>query len=491
MPPLNRKKAFAWITVSAVALTGVGAFAQLAVRDTTVPFSLFLRFALAALLLLPAAPRERLRSLRKIARVQWLRVGFVMCSQLALFTYLADGTLLNGMLLYNTGPLFTPLLAWLLWRTTIRTTGIVGILLGFTGVALVLNPPLHSIDGLMLLGLASGFFNSCSQLSLFAGGKDDDALSESDNLFQFFTLCAAGCLALLVARPTDLVAGARHLADPGVLGSFLALSAFGLLNQYGRSLAYRNVRNPANLGPFLYLSIALSALVDWAAYGILPTWHTLAGGAFIFAAAVVVAWRTFRTGANPPRSTEGSAPTAVITIDFVNDIVHPDGRLAGAARWVAEHRVLESVNHLTAWARERGAPVIHVGLALREEARTAYARSPLLGVVWAKQACVAGSWGAAFHDALVVGANDVVLHKSRVGAFSGSGLEALLRERGVGEIVLCGVSTDMTIVSTGRQAHDLDFSVTIAENACGAANDESHALGIAVMRRLAQIQSLP
>src|SRR5215813_14813432 len=51
MPPLKRKKAFAWITVSAVALTGTGAFAQLGIRETSIVFSLFVRFALAALIL--------------------------------------------------------------------------------------------------------------------------------------------------------------------------------------------------------------------------------------------------------------------------------------------------------------------------------------------------------------------------------------------------------------------------------------------------------
>ena len=87
MLPLNRKKAFAWITASAVALTGTGAFAQLGIRATSIGFSLFLRFALAALILLVMAPLERLRSLRTIPPVQWLRVGFVICSQFALFAF--------------------------------------------------------------------------------------------------------------------------------------------------------------------------------------------------------------------------------------------------------------------------------------------------------------------------------------------------------------------------------------------------------------------
>jgi drug/metabolite transporter (DMT)-like permease len=171
------------------------------------------------------APLKRLRGLRTIPRVQWLRVGFVMCSQLALFVYLAKGTLLNGMLLYNTGPLFTPPLAWLLWRTTIRPTGIASIVLGFVGVTLVIDPTRSTLDGMTLLGLASGFFNSCSQLSLYAGGKDGLALSETDNLFQFFTLCAAACLVVLLFRPAELTIGAQRLGESALLASFVALKS--------------------------------------------------------------------------------------------------------------------------------------------------------------------------------------------------------------------------------------------------------------------------
>ena len=293
--PLNRKKGFAWMILSAVGLTGTGGFAQVAIRATTIPSSLFVLFALCAAMLLLIAPRARLRALRAIPRVQWARVGFVMCSQFALFAYLADGTLLNGMLLYNTGPLFTPILAWLLWQKTIRVTGIVSIVLGFLGVALVLDLTRSTLDRLMLLGLASGFFNSCSQLALYAGGADARALDEADNLFQFFTLCAAACLVVLMLRPGDLALGMRRLGELSILVGFLALAACALANQYARSVAYRNVRNPANLGPFLYLSIALSALVDWAGYGIVPSRLALLGGAFILASAAVVSWRTFHT----------------------------------------------------------------------------------------------------------------------------------------------------------------------------------------------------
>lgn len=59
-------------------------------------------------------------------------------------------------------------------------------------------------------------------------------------------------------------------------------------------MAYRNVRNPANLGPFLYLSLVAAALFDWILYGQVPSGETLLGGALILASALTILFGTLR-----------------------------------------------------------------------------------------------------------------------------------------------------------------------------------------------------
>lgn len=60
---------------------------------------------------------------------------------------------------------------------------------------------------------------------------------------------------------------------------------------------------------------------------------------------------------------------------------------------------------------------------------------------------------------------DIVISKSTWGAFTSTELEAALRERGVTNIVLCGVATSIGVESTARQAHERGFNVTIALDA--------------------------
>jgi nicotinamidase-related amidase len=60
------------------------------------------------------------------------------------------------------------------------------------------------------------------------------------------------------------------------------------------------------------------------------------------------------------------------------------------------------------------------------------------------------------------------------GAFTQTGLEHYLRERGVTQVVLAGISTSIGVESTARQAHELGFHVTLATDAMTDLHAEAH-----------------
>ena len=61
-------------------------------------------------------------------------------------------------------------------------------------------------------------------------------------------------------------------------------------------------------------------------------------------------------------------------------------------------------------------------------------------------------------------------------AFVGSDLELILRSRGVAELVLAGVTTSGVVLSTLRQAADLDFGITVLADSCADGDEEIHQL---------------
>ena len=82
--------------------------------------------------------------------------------------------------------------------------------------------------------------------------------------------------------------------------------------------------------------------------------------------------------------------------------------------------------------------------------------------------------GAAIHPALAPEPGDVVVTKRRVSAFAGSDLDVVLRAGGIETLALCGIATSGVVLSTLRQAADLDYGLTVLRDACADRDDEVH-----------------
>lgn len=71
---------------------------------------------------------------------------------------------------------------------------------------------------------------------------------------------------------------------------------------------------------------------------------------------------------------------------------------------------------------------------------------------------------------------DVFVTKRRVSALSGTDLATVLRGRRVSRLVLCGVATSGAVLSTVREAADLDYKLTVLSDLCLDKDDEVHRL---------------
>ena len=74
-----------------------------------------------------------------------------------------------------------------------------------------------------------------------------------------------------------------------------------------------------------------------------------------------------------------------------------------------------------------------------------------------------------------IGARREIVHlegKTGFNAFVGTGLNNYLSERGIYNVVLCGVVTSICVDSTGRAATEKGFNTTILDNCTGARSAE-------------------
>ncbi|MFZ6993488.1 cysteine hydrolase family protein [Curtobacterium sp. RRHDQ66] len=155
--------------------------------------------------------------------------------------------------------------------------------------------------------------------------------------------------------------------------------------------------------------------------------------------------------------------TALLVMDYQNGIVERLGTDEGLAAATAA----------VSAARERKIPVLFVRVAFRPGAPEAAATNKMFGSMASRMAQQSPD-ATEIHPAFGVGGDDIVVTKLRVSAFAGSDLDVLLRGLDVRDLVLCGIATSGVVLSTVRQAADLDFGLTVLSDACIDSDPEVH-----------------
>lgn len=172
--------------------------------------------------------------------------------------------------------------------------------------------------------------------------------------------------------------------------------------------------------------------------------------------------------------------TAVLIMDVQNGIVE---RLAERAS-----EYLDTVVKVRDAAREAQMTVIYVRVAFREGAPEVSENNRSFAALASAPGLFEGSIDTQVHDRLAAAVGEIVVTKRRVSAFSGSDLEVVLRAKGVDTLVLCGISTSGVVLSTLRQAADLDFKLVVLSDACADFDPEVHrVLTEKVFTRQAQV----
>jgi nicotinamidase-related amidase len=109
--------------------------------------------------------------------------------------------------------------------------------------------------------------------------------------------------------------------------------------------------------------------------------------------------------------------------------------------------VISRINELSQRARQSGAPVIFV----QHEGKNGYLEF--------------GSEGWKLPCSLISQEGDLFVRKTTPDSFHRTNLEALLKERGVGEIVVCGMHTEFCVDTSTRRALALGFPVVLVADA--------------------------
>lgn len=236
----------------------------------------FLRSGLSLVVLLPPILRRGLGELRtRHLREHIVRGSFGMAGMYCFFFVIAKLGLAEALLLNYSLPLFIPLVerAWLgeavprgIWRS---------IALGMLGLIFILKPGLGLFQPAALVGVMGALFAATAQVGVRRLTLTDSVTS----IVFYFSVCSTAIAlgpALFAWRTPSLT------SVPIIVG----MVAAGTLAQLLMTRAYQ-LAPAAQVGPFIYGSVAFAALFDWALFSRHPDGLSAVGTALVVAAGVM------------------------------------------------------------------------------------------------------------------------------------------------------------------------------------------------------------
>lgn len=183
--------------------------------------------------------------------------------------------------------------------------------------------------------------------------------------------------------------------------------------------------------------------------------------------------------------------TALIVIDMQRDFAEPGGFGASLGNDVSRvTAIVPTVKRLIEGFRAAGLPVIHTMECHKPDLsdlppakRDRGNPSIRIGDVGPMgRVLIAGEPGTAILDELAPLPGEIVIEKPGKGAFYATGLGDDLKRIGVRQLVFAGVTTEVCVQTTMREANDRGYECLVAEDATESYFPEFKAAALAMIR---------
>ena len=198
-----------------------------------------------------------------------------------------------------------------------------------------------------------------------------------------------------------------------------------------------------------------------------------------------------KVGAEPYEFPFERASCALVIIDMQRDFVDPGGFGEALGNDVSLlQKAIAPTRRVLDAARKKGLLVVHT----REGHRPDLSDLPLNKKLRGRlkngigdpgpmgRILVRGEYGHEIVDALKPAPDEPVVDKPGKGAFYATDLDSLLHNRGIRQLVVCGVTTEVCVNTTVREANDRGYDCLVLEDCVGSYFPEFQAAALNMIK---------
>src|SRR5262249_37718619 len=143
--------------------------------------------------------------------------------------------------------------------------------------------------------------------------------------------------------------------------------------------------------------------------------------------------------------------------------------------------VLDTLRRFIDACRERGVLVVRIQAIIPDEATNGVWRRHFKER-WATPSPLGPDHPEAqFHPGFEPLSGDIVVTKPRYSSFYGTSLESILRSRGIQTVLVAGLTTDVCVSSTSRDAFQHEFDVVTLSDCTAEKTQARHESGLATL----------
>jgi len=200
---------------------------------------------------------------------------------------------------------------------------------------------------------------------------------------------------------------------------------------------------------------------------------------------------TITIEAEPAPLSVDLARTALLIIDMQRDFLEPGGFGEALGNDVSRlQAAVAPLRDVLAAARQHGLLVVHTREGHRPDLSDAPPHKVNRGDPSTRigapgpmgRILVRGEPGHDIIAELYPVADEPVIDKPGKGAFYQTDFELMLRNRGIDTLFVCGVTTEVCVNTTVREANDRGFRCIVLSDCCASYFPEFHAAGLAMIK---------